>query len=111
MLRRSDGSWIQGFSRYLGEVSVIKAEAWALLEGVRLVAESGVGNLIMESDSLLLVEAIKASVNYPAEIEGIVQRVRNLFEQFSGCKIRHIWREANACADYLANLGASRCEC
>lgn len=41
LLQGADGYWIQGFCRFVGDILIIKAKAWALLEGVRLASTCG----------------------------------------------------------------------
>lgn len=72
LLRGVDCRWIRGFCRFLGDVSIHKAEAWAMLEGLRLATSFGVAQLIFESDSLLLVNVVNELANCPVEIQGIV---------------------------------------
>lgn len=108
LLRNSGGSWIRGFSRHLGNCSILKAEAWAVLEGIRLAEQCGVVKLCLESDSALVVNAINDPSNCPVEVFGIVRRARMMLESFDDWSMKHVWREANLCADFLANMGADR---
>ena len=106
LLRNSNGSWIHGFYRHLGHCSILKAEAWAVLEGVRMAELRGVEKLEIESDSSLVVKAVNDPESSPVEIFGIVRNICVILENFADWKFKHIWREANLCADSLASLGA-----
>ena len=108
LLRDEHGNWISGFSRFLGRVSIIKAEAWALLEVSRLAATKNVANLALESDSLIVVNALSDSSNCPVEIMGIIREIRNALSSFRSWRITHTWREGNACADYMAGLAVNQ---
>lgn len=110
LLREADGNWIRGYCRFLGDVSILRAEAWAMLEGLRIAASCGVQLLIVESDSLLLVKAVLKLAAFPIEIQGLVGAISNSDAGFQCWKVRHVWPEANMCADMLAGLGADRCD-
>lgn len=99
-----------GFSRFLGVAFVIKAEAWAILEGVRLAADRGVESLEVESDLLVVVNALNRCGSYPNEISAIIDEVLRILGRLRRWTIRHIWREANLCANLLAGLGRDRCD-
>lgn len=108
LLRNSGGSWIRGFSQHLGNCSILKAEAWAVLEGIRLADHCGVGKLWLESDSSLVVNAVNDPSKCPMEVFGIVRSVHVMLESFDEWRMKHVRREANLCADLLANMGADR---
>ena len=59
LLRDQDGRWISGFSFKLGTCSVLVAELWAILHGLRLAWEKGVRKLTVETDSLVTLKGIK----------------------------------------------------
>jgi len=99
---------MRGFCRYLGDVSIIKAEDWAILELVRMATAMGIKKIMLESDSCIVVDAIKEPTNCPVEIHGIVKETIHRLATFDEWRIRHIWREANYCADFMANLGTQR---
>ncbi|PRQ34972.1 putative ribonuclease H-like domain-containing protein [Rosa chinensis] len=59
VLRDYYGSWISGFSANLGCGSVLNAEIWGLLLGLRLAHNLSCLYLMVESDSEVLVNMIK----------------------------------------------------
>lgn len=58
LLRDACGRWYGGFFKFLGSSSILKTEAWGILEGLRLALDLGVDLLEVESDSLMLVNVI-----------------------------------------------------
>lgn len=87
------------------ECLVLKAEAWGMVEGIRCAIELRVENLQIESDSALLVSAVAESRPLGTDIDGIIKAIVDLLSFVVVWSIRHIWREANDCADALAALG------
>lgn len=55
--------------------SVLKAEAWGLLEGIRLASDLGLDSLDIECDSKVLVDAVNGGVATCLEISNIVRDV------------------------------------
>ncbi|KAF2292921.1 hypothetical protein GH714_029853 [Hevea brasiliensis] len=67
-----------------GRYSVLEAMLWAILHGPRLAWELGIYRLYLECDN---------------QLAGRILRKQ--------CEISHIYREANSCADLLADLASS----
>ncbi|KAF7813509.1 ribonuclease H [Senna tora] len=107
IVRDHNGSWIVGMTRQLAPCSVLKAEAWGALEGLRLARDFGVKKVILESDSMNLVDSLLGRCLSGADVRSIVHEASLLLASFDGFKVQHRWREANNCADFLANLGLS----
>ncbi|XP_061341360.1 uncharacterized protein LOC133287715 [Gastrolobium bilobum] len=52
LLRDCKGSWISGFSAFVGFCSPLQAELWAILKGLIFASNNGWKNIMLESDSL-----------------------------------------------------------
>ncbi|KAF7824182.1 putative ribonuclease H-like domain, reverse transcriptase zinc-binding domain-containing protein [Senna tora] len=102
VIRSSNGSWLGGFFKFVGCVSVLEAEIWGCLEGLELALKSGFDSVWLESDSLLAVNFIRNGCNDDHVCAGLIKRVRSLMAHFRYVKILHIFREANGVADFLA---------
>ena len=55
-IRDWEGKWICGFSSRLGDCSAEEAELWGLILGLRIAWRKGYSNLLVERDSLVLVD-------------------------------------------------------
>uniref|UniRef100_A0A2N9GX50 CCHC-type domain-containing protein n=1 Tax=Fagus sylvatica TaxID=28930 RepID=A0A2N9GX50_FAGSY len=105
VLRDCRGAWVRGFSRHIDYASSVQAELRALLDGLLMTVELNIPYLEIEMDSLLAVDLILAVHPANAFLRSIVYDCRCLLEKFEGVSIKHIYREANVCADLLAKAG------
>ncbi|KAI8558096.1 hypothetical protein RHMOL_Rhmol04G0062800 [Rhododendron molle] len=107
IIRDSDGKWFSGFHRKIGFASSIEAELWALRDGLILAMSKGLGRgkLEVEVDATLVLELINDRANHhdDLQLQDLVSQCRWLLEQFGLTTPKHIYREANRCADTLAN--------
>ena len=85
------------------------AEYRAALEGLRKAREIGARNVILRSDSRLLIEQLagRFRVKNPTLIR-LHGEVRAVERQLEGVTYEHVPRELNGDADRLANLGVDR---
>lgn len=84
LLHNGDGWWLGGFYIFLGSCSILKAEAWAVLEGMCLASDLGVELLEVDSDSLVLVNAVNGGWGCTIDILGIVNAILSLKSAFRG---------------------------
>ncbi|KAI8523423.1 hypothetical protein RHMOL_Rhmol13G0072400 [Rhododendron molle] len=89
ILRDHYGIWIGGFHRNIIVDSSLKAELWALRDGLSLAKDENIKKLEIEVDSMTL--------------GNLLFDCRLLMQGFEEVSITHIYREANRCADALAN--------
>lgn len=101
LIRDASGCWLEGFSVFLGISSNIVAELWAILKGLQLAWDRGYKQVILESDSKaglsLIADAEVVSTHF-----NLVKQIRDMMHRNWECELKHIWREANNCADWLA---------
>lgn len=71
---------------YLGEVSVVTAELWAIHQGLSLAWSKGFRLLVTELGIRIIISL----------------EIRSLLNRESSCPVNHICREANGCEDRLA---------
>lgn len=64
----------------------------------------GLDFIEIEVDSKLLADAISDERGCAVEIQGLVLSIKSMRESFRGWRLMHKWREANLCADFLADL-------
>lgn len=60
VIRDHMGSWIGGFARNIGTCSSVTAELWAIYVGLQLTWEKGFRNVVLESNSKVVVRLLKA---------------------------------------------------
>lgn len=106
LVRNLDGNFIKGFYCNIGSSNLFWAEMWALLLGVCLVQSMALPEVIFELDSLSIVQAIKSGNSAAPALQPILDEVLSLL-RLPDWKtfVVHTFREANRCADLLANLG------
>ena len=107
VIRDSSGSWLGGFSRHLGHNTSVQAELRALKDGLILAIDLVIPYLIVEMDSLVAVNLVSSLSTINVFLSSLVNDCRLLLEKFHQVSIKHIYREANKCADILAKDGCS----
>ncbi|XLT87235.1 hypothetical protein HN873_008988 [Arachis hypogaea] len=105
LIRDWMGRTIAGFSMNIGVCTITMAEIWGMYVGVKLASELGIRKLVVESDSKC---AITLTQKMSPEIHGnssLIRSIKELLVKMEDVEVRHIYREANFCADALAKLG------
>lgn len=100
---KANGS-VAGFSRFIGICSVLEAELWGILEGLRLCQANGWRNVVVQVDFKVACTVIQDDGRGWISGFGLVREIRLLMESEMEVRIEHIYREANRCADVLASL-------
>ena len=108
VIRNHIGDWVGGFSRAIGITTSVQAELRALKDGLNLAIDLGILNLEIEMDSLVAIELVNSITTPNAFLSTIVTDCRFLMERFERCSLKHIFREANACADLLVKTGCDQ---
>lgn len=107
LIRDYGGRWICGFSRNLGDYNAFIAELWGAMEGLQLAVQRGFNCVEFQVDSQVVAGIIQGRNSASAAGWGLIQRLKMLLLAFKEIKVRHIFREANMCADILAGLGCN----
>jgi probable phosphoglycerate mutase len=100
-----NGQLIEEFSKPIGIATNNVAEYHGLLAALRYALEHGHKNLLIRSDSELLVKQMRGE--YRVKNSGLVplhQEARRLAAQLDKITFEHVRRAHNAEADRLANL-------
>ncbi|GLU22360.1 hypothetical protein SLE2022_384410 [Rubroshorea leprosula] len=100
--RNSRGILVDGLAFKQSISSVLMAETLALRAAVGWAARNGLKDIIFESDSKELVQAINKKVHLPWQIEPLVLSVWELCKSFSFCEFNYVCRKANSAADWVA---------
>ena len=107
LIRDEVGNWVIGFSRKIGRIDSFAAEMWALRDGLQLCQQMSVRAVLIELDAKALVDDLNNSAYSNAVISPLLDDCKFLISQFPQVRVKHIYREANKCADRLAKLGLS----
>ncbi len=101
-----DGELVTERGEGIGVATNNVAEYRAALEGLRLALEFGAEEVLLRSDSRLLVEQLSGRfrVKNPTLIR-LHTEVRSLITEFGQAQFEHVPREFNKEADRLANQG------
>ncbi|CAL9017679.1 unnamed protein product [Prunus brigantina] len=111
VLRNSCGVFLGGFAACKIANSVLEAEAHAALAGLSLVAEMGLANVVIESDSQVLVNCARGKIHKGIwSIYPILSAIRRCCNNFISCDWRWTSRRANRAADAIAAI-ARRMKC
>ena len=78
-------------------------EALAIRRAIRFAIETSFNCVIIESDSLSVVEAIQDTAESTCHIGNIIEDVKILSKTMKSCEFHHTKREANQVAHTLAH--------
>jgi ribonuclease HI len=100
------GQTVAEVARGIGIATNNVAEYTAAIDGLTRAAELGAAEILLRSDSRLLVEQLagRFRVKNPT-LQGLHARVRSLAAGFRRVEYEHVPRERNTEADRLANVG------
>jgi ribonuclease HI len=91
--------------KWLGVATNNQAEYWALIEGLKAVREWNPERLEICLDSNLVVHQVRGDYRVKEEeLKKLHGEAKALLEAFADWDIKHVDREQNKRADYLANL-------
>jgi ribonuclease HI len=99
-----NGVVVKQLSRYLGQTTNNVAEYEGLLMGLEAALQLGRKQIVVQSDSELLVRQLNGQYRVKDEkLKVLFQRAMTLLRQFDSYRILHVGRELNKVADRLAN--------
>jgi ribonuclease HI len=99
-----NGVVVKQLSRYLGQTTNNVAEYEGLLMGLEAALQLGRKQIVVQSDSELLVRQLNGQYRVKDEkLKVLFQRAMTLLRQFDSYRILHVGRELNKLADRLAN--------
>ena len=94
-----------GFTTNIGHTSSFNAELWGFREGLTIAKGHGFTHIFAETDSEAMVKTLHNDTETSLSDSTLVADCKSLIRQFQDVKIRHVYREGNKCADFLANMG------
>ena len=104
-----DGEVVDEIAEGLGVATNNQAEYIAAREGLRRASELGASEVLLRSDSRLMIEQLagRYRVKNPT-LQRLHSEVRTVAKDFERVRYRHVPREQNREADRLANRGVDR---
>ena len=104
-----DGTVIDTIAEGIGETTNNVAEYTAVREGLRRASALGAQEVLLRSDSRLLIEQLRGRFRVKApHLKPLHAEVLELSRRFSSIRWEHVPRERNTGADRLANEGVDR---
>jgi len=85
----------------------VEVEAKALEAGLMFATDVGLQNVVLEGDSLVLINALCGTSSPPASVEPIVMGVMDLCREFRSIAFSHVSRQGNKPAHLLAKHASS----
>lgn len=110
VIRDSASRWVKGFSRSIGLATSVMTECWTLRDGLHLASQLGIQNIVVELDAKTNVDILQSNQKTNNSFSPILIDCRLLLINFPQSRVRHVFREANFCADALARGGVSQAE-
>jgi ribonuclease HI len=107
-MRDAAGSFVAAgsdFSSY--KVSVAEGEAKALLEAMRVAVSRGWSNIVFESDSKTVVDAVHTNHHGISEFNSIISSITAMKHCYTNYEVKFTKRQANMAAHTLARAACS----
>lgn len=84
----------------IGSDEVFQAEAWGLFTSLQLAKQLDISNLVVESNSSVLISLLQSPVLelHPLGTIDELHVCMNIMNNFAACSLRHIHRERNVVA-------------
>jgi ribonuclease HI len=106
LLETPEGEVVDEIAEGIGETTNNVAEYTAALRGLRRAAERGARDVVLRSDSNLLVRQLEGSYRVKADhLKPLHAAVLAEARRFERIRFEHVPRERNTEADRLANAG------
>ncbi|XP_045802361.1 uncharacterized protein LOC123895940 [Trifolium pratense] len=107
-IRNSQGVFVAaGTNMSMHKLAIVEGEAMAILEAMRQATSRGWSNIVFESDSKVVVDAIQANHHGIAELSSIILSIKLLLQCNSNFEIKFTKRQANMTAHTLARAAIS----
>ncbi|XP_030923049.1 uncharacterized protein LOC115949928 [Quercus lobata] len=103
VIRNAQGEVMGAMSKKISRpMGAIEAEAKALEAGILFAWDLGLKNIVVEGDSLAVVQAIKGSVIPAISIQKVIEGISWWLKKFDNWKISHARRSSNTAAHSMA---------
>ncbi|XP_016752842.1 uncharacterized protein [Gossypium hirsutum] len=103
LLQDKNGEWILGYNKYLGNCSILDTILWGIFDCLKLIHRRGEVNVVIQSDSLEAVKAIRGSV-LKSSHSALIKKIQRILSQESNWILRYSPREQNQSVEFIAKL-------
>lgn len=93
---------MKGFSRSIGVATSVMAKCWAIRDGLAPAKQLGVQKLEVELDAKFIVDLLQAKLVTNRSFSPLLNDCKLLLSSFQQVRVKHVFREANFCANALA---------
>lgn len=107
VVRGDNGIWLEGISWRLGMCTACQAKMWGIISGMELAWRENYKFLLVESDSLSLMERLHDHKIQGNMICPLWHRIAKLEPTMTHIEFCHTFKERYRCADKLANHNLS----
>ena len=97
------------FSIHLGITNSIVVELWAIWYGLSVAWDLGLTHIHLEFGSFIVVQWLQnKSVHFLPYLTNLLTNCRFLLKHQWQVKLKHVYLEANGCADKLEDKGTNQ---
>ncbi|XVF16288.1 hypothetical protein REPUB_Repub10bG0018300 [Reevesia pubescens] len=107
VIRDNKGAWLSGFSSNIGICSTITAELWAVYKGLHLCWDLGYKSVELETNSMQAVNKITTTPSKYDTNGNLLVAIQDIMKRNWQCIVKHVYRKANTCVDWMAKNAAS----
>lgn len=108
VLRDQNGVYLRGNTmKFPSNVTAFEAEVVGLHEALLKMASNGSQPIIVETDSLLVVQALQNRRKYRLEVGTILEACQGILSSKSNLRVSHVKRLANKAAHLMARVSCS----
>ncbi|XP_060210413.1 uncharacterized protein LOC132637320 [Lycium barbarum] len=107
ILRSSERNMVMAFVVPVDCNSSSMAEAYAVKHDMQWCLQNGSNNIVLELDSLMIVEMLQHKCTNNLKFKGIIEEIMSTISRMD-CSIEHCYREANQVTDGLAKYASKR---
>ncbi|KAK9282646.1 hypothetical protein L1049_010865 [Liquidambar formosana] len=105
LFRNDQGGWIMGYAFKVLEADSIEAKMCSIRFGLQTPWDARILDMWVKSDYEVAVKLILQGDPHFHPLGLLIMDCRSLMARPWKCRLTHILREGNSCADFLANLG------
>lgn len=102
-MRNSDGDLVSAKGLKIRVTTNLVVDVVAIREGLYYCCENNLSNVIIETDSMALVQILNGAWEIPSSVTMEVNSIFRLKEVMS-VRVQHSLREGNILADFFSNL-------
>ncbi|XP_038687559.1 uncharacterized protein LOC119986942 [Tripterygium wilfordii] len=97
VIRSSSGIFVAALSNFYGSNSITFAKMMVICEGINLAACLGLSNLLVESDSLIVINILSESMSCPWNLIYLKRAIAKNYMSLD-ISFKHVYRELNGAA-------------